>query len=160
MSTVRTLGTHSLLLVFALALGTGCGTGPREDQWTKGRPPVHPVSGQLLHDGSPVADATITFQPVDAAGKPGYAMTDSRGYFKAQTFNPADGLTAGAHRVAVQKTQILDRDGNILKEVREPEGVVEKHLLPERYADFQKSDLEITVTADQSNDLGELILTN
>lgn len=154
--------TGSWLLVvsasLALLLPVGC-SGKREDKWTRGRPPVYPASGQLLLDGEPVEKATVTFQPIDAVGKPGSAITDRNGYFQVTTFDPGDGLTTGRHRVAVQKTHIVDQSGNIVTEIREPGGLIEKNFLPKRYADFQKSGLKVTVEESRSNDLGQINLS-
>lgn len=147
----------SLLLSasFLLLLG-GC--SKKSDKWTAGRPPVYPASGIVLLNGEPVADATITFQPVDPSGKGGSALTDSSGYFQAQTFDPGDGLTEGVHNVAVRKTKMVDRDGNVVEEIREPGGIVEKDFLPKKYGNFDKSGLQVTITGGK-NDLGKFDLS-
>lgn len=142
-----------LLLVSVLVATWGCGGG-REDQWTQARPPVYPVSGQVLSNGEPVAQATVMFQPVSEGGKPGFATTDGRGNFRAQTFETGDGLTEGTHRVAIHKTHMVDQSGNIVEEVMDDGiGLTEKNLLPEIYADFATSGIEVTVEAVRSNQL-------
>jgi len=147
------------ILLAALGLICVVGCGKRDDRWTQGRPPVYATSGRLLLEGESIADATISFQPLDAAGKPGHAVTDRNGWFKAQTFDPGDGLAEGSYRVAIQKTKIVDASGNIVEVIREPGGLIEKNFLPERYADFAKSGIEITIEAKNKNDLGTIELS-
>ncbi|WDI41146.1 hypothetical protein [Bremerella sp. P1] len=153
---------ESIKFVVIAAVGTvilvGC-SGKREDKWTRGRPPVYEVTGQVTYQGKPVADAVVTFQPVDEAGRGGSAITDDQGYFEAQTFDPGDGLTPGTHRVAVHKVQLVDASGNVVTEIREPGGLREKNLVPKKYADFKKSGIEITVE-ETDNDVGVIDLVD
>lgn len=146
-----------LFIVAFLSLASGC--SQKSDKWTDARPPVYPTKGQVLLNGEPVSQATVTFQPADPAGKAGYAVTDANGYFYAQTFDPGDGLIEGSHLVAIQKTQLIDRDGNVVTEVREPGGIREKNFLPEKYAKFNKSEIKVEVLATNNNDLGPLNLS-
>jgi hypothetical protein len=133
-------------------LASGCGA--QGDKWTKDRPPVYPVSGQVLLNGEPVAKATVAFQPVGQGGKPGSALTDDRGYFNAQTFEKGDGLTRGKHRVSIRKTHLVDRAGNIVEMVVDDGGgLTEKHFLPDKYADFTTSGIEVLIEADKTNKL-------
>ncbi|PQO25486.1 hypothetical protein C5Y96_24405 [Blastopirellula marina] len=147
-----------LMAAVACALLAGC-SGKRDDKWTRGRPPVYEVTGQVTYQGKPVADAVLTFQPVDETGKGGSAITDDQGYFEAQTFDPGDGLTPGTHRVAVHKVQLVDASGNVVTEIREPGGLREKNLVPKKYADFKKSGIEIKVEEDD-NDVGVIELVD
>lgn len=147
---------HYLLLLSSVLWLSGC--SGKSDRWTQARPPVYPVSGQVLLNGQPVEQATITFQPADPEGKPGSALTDADGRFEAQTFDPGDGLTAGTHRVAIKKIAMVDAAGNIVEEIREPGGITEKHFLPKQYGDFTTSELEIVVSAEDSNELAPMDL--
>ncbi|QDV71150.1 hypothetical protein Poly24_48840 [Rosistilla carotiformis] len=130
----------------------GCG-GPTSDRWTRDRPPVYHVSGQVLLNGEPLDQATVIFQPVGPEGKPGTAVTDADGRFEVQTFDPGDGLTEGTHRVAIKKSGMVDKAGNIVAEVGEPGSVTEKNFVPTQYSDFEKSGIEIVVTASDDNEL-------
>ncbi len=130
----------------------GCG-GPKSDRWTRDRPPVYPVSGQVLLDGEPLPQATVLFQPTAPEGKPGSAVTDDEGRFEVQTFDPGDGLTEGTHRVAIKKIAMVDKAGNIVAEVGEPGSVTEKNFVPKQFSDFEKSGLEITISANGENEL-------
>jgi hypothetical protein len=140
-----------LWLLVPVLLIIGCG---RDDKWVQGRPPVYPTSGQVLLDGEPVEKATVVFQPVDANGKPGTALTDARGYFQAETFESGDGLTAGTHRVSIRKVHMADRDGNIVEAVVDDGGgLKEKHFLPEKYANVETAGIEVTIEATGQNEL-------
>jgi hypothetical protein len=150
---------RSLLCVLCLSGILGCGS--RSDHWTKQRPQVYRVAGQVLLNGEPVGKATLTFQPLDEDGKPGFALTDDRGYFNVQTFEPGDGLTEGGHRVSIRKTHLVDRSGKIVQQVLDDGGgLVEKHFLPEHYADFTTSGIQIQVEAKKSNRLDPFQLTD
>ncbi|MEW4455919.1 carboxypeptidase-like regulatory domain-containing protein [Bremerella sp. JC817] len=153
------IAAKSLLAALMLvALIGGCGS-KKDDKWTRGRPPVYRAFGTVTYQGNPVADAVVTFQPTSAeGGKGGSALTDSRGYFEARTFESGDGLTEGTHRVAISKVQLVDAQGNIVTEIREPIGLREKNLVPKKYSDFKKSEIEVTINADGANDLGEIVL--
>ena len=144
--------------LFASIVVLSIGCSKKSDKWTAGRPPVYPASGQVLLNGEPVADATVTFQPVDPAGKGGSALTDANGYFEAQTFEPGDGLTEGVHNVALRKVQMVDRNGNVVTEIREPGSVVEKNHLPAKYGKYDESGLQVTIDSGE-NDLGAFKLS-
>ncbi|WP_417735902.1 hypothetical protein [Rosistilla oblonga] len=80
-------------------------------------------------------------------------MTDDEGRFEVQTFDPGDGLTEGTHRVAIKKIAMVDKAGNIVAEVGEPGSVTEKNFVPKQFSDFEKSGLEITISANGENEL-------
>jgi hypothetical protein len=109
------LASWSLISLVTLHFA-GCSS---YDKWKEGRPKTYFTSGTVLLDGTPVAGVTVTFQPADEmTGKPGWAVTDEDGYFEVQTFDPGDGLTEGTHRVALKKTQMVDRaTGKVVTEV-------------------------------------------
>lgn len=140
-----------LLIAFAVLQLSGCSS---YDKWKEGRPKTYFTSGTVLLDGKPVAGVIITFQPTDEVnGKPGTAVTDSNGYFEVQTFDPRDGLTEGTHRVAMKKTQMIDRvSGKVVTEVTTDAPLKEDHLVPQKYSDFSKSKIEVEIQA-KSNKL-------
>jgi hypothetical protein len=112
-------------------------------------------------NGEPVAKATLAFQPVNEGGKPGFALTDDRGYFNAQTFEQGDGLTEGTHRVSIRKTHLVDRSGNIVEIiVDDGGGLVEKNFLPNGYADFATSGIEVQIEAKKTNKLDPINLSD
>lgn len=82
------------------------------------------------------------------------------GNFEVQTFDPGDGLTAGKHRVSIQKTEMVESSGDVVKEVKdEGTDLKEKHFMPEKYADFTTSGLEVEIKADTKNKLEPFDLT-
>lgn len=72
------------------ALLVGCQRGPT----------VAPVSGVVTHQGAPLANAHVTFTPVEGAN-PASGFTDARGRFTLQTFSNNDGALIGKHRVSI-----------------------------------------------------------
>lgn len=143
-------------VLVSLTLVLGCSKG--KTQWTDGRPPVFTAKGQVMFEGKPVEKATVTFQPVDSQGRGGSAVTDENGFFEAQTYEPGDGLTAGTHKVAIQKTLFVDKAGNVVTEIREPGSAVEKDFLPKKYRQFDKSGLTVEIADSDGNDLGQIVL--
>lgn len=148
----------SLVFLASALLTSGC--AKQGDQWTKDRPPVYPASGQVLLNGEPVAKATLVFQPLGEGGKPGFALTDDKGNFNAQTFEEGDGLTEGKHRVSIKKTLMVDSAGKIVETVVDDgAGLTEKNFLPEKYGDFTSSGIEVTIEATKANRLEPFNLT-
>lgn len=131
----------SNLSLLALLLA-GCGSS---DRWKDGRPPVYPASGSVTMNGQPLEGATVIFSPEDPAGKPGVAITDKSGRFDAETFEPKDGLTAGPHKVTVEKTTLVDKQGNPVEVIREPGDVKEVREVPKQYSNFATSGLRVEV---------------
>jgi hypothetical protein len=90
----------ALRLAAALALAAaGCGSPGKA---------VAPVSGRVTLDGKPLANATVTFQPI-AEGKdvnpgPGsYGKTDADGRYALRVVGEElEGAYVGRHRVEVQ----------------------------------------------------------
>ena len=140
-----------LIIALSVMQLSGCSS---YDKWKEGRPKTYFTSGTVLLDGKPVAGAIITFQPIDGVnGKPGSALTDSNGYFEAQTFDPGDGLTEGTHRVAIKKTQMIDRaTGKVVTEVTTDAPLKEDYLVPQKYSDFSSSKIDVNIQA-KSNKL-------
>jgi hypothetical protein len=65
---------------------------------------THPVTGQVLEAGKPIANATVVFHPDAPTAvfpKPS-AKTDANGNFRLSTFGSQDGAPAGRYRVTVE----------------------------------------------------------
>jgi predicted small lipoprotein YifL len=120
-----------LLTVFPLLCG--CGSD---------RPAVVPVSGQVLIDGQPVADATLQFVPTGS--RPARATTDAQGRFTATTFDDGDGCVPGTHKVVVVA-------------ISHPSPTEEVLSVPEKYMDLATTD--VTVSIDQPTDDLKIELT-
>ena len=129
-----------LLAGFVLALpAVGCG---------KAKPATAPVTGRVLLDGKPVADAAVMFEPVDG-GVPARGSTSGDGGFTLSTFARDDGALVGRHRVSISKfvTEGMAANELGLEAAPGPPGLQPKAALPARYADPKTSGLEATVEA-------------
>ncbi len=131
------------------------GCGPRG-------PAVQFVQGRVLVDGEPLADASVGFNPVGAAGLAAYGATDSSGTYRLTTTQGGRkeaGAPIGDYIVTVTKFQTIlqvlgpSPDGNA-----DPEGFAKynaaayalsekppKPLIPEGYGDIGVSPLRATV---------------
>jgi len=83
-------------VAIALFCCSGCGQGL----------PVAPVSGTVTLEGKPLANATITTQPIGTDSRnpgPGsFGRTDAQGRFELELVNPAiKGAIIGEHRVMI-----------------------------------------------------------
>jgi hypothetical protein len=98
-----------------LALLSGCGG-----------PPMARVKGKVTCNGKPVAQATITFSPMQRndtdkhPGKPATAFSDEKGAYELSTFRNYDGALVGKHRVTITL-----EDNNPAKCARRKELVLE-----------------------------------
>ncbi|EDL58287.1 peptidase associated/transthyretin-like domain-containing protein [Gimesia maris] len=140
---------RSLTLLIITLICTAC-SGASEDKWTKQRPPTYPVTGTVKFNGTPLEGATVVFQSNGAQTQAAVGRTDKDGNFQMRTFEEGDGAIAGEHRVTITcvKTE-GPADGTNLDEADVV--IKETSLIPERYADAQKSGLTATVKPDQEN---------
>jgi hypothetical protein len=132
-----------LLWVPALLLTAGCGpTRPTGDV------PVHPVKGQVLVDGKPLAGAQVTFHPADES-KPGQdvarptGQTDEEGRFRLMTYTRDDGAPAGSYLVSISGLARPQSEGSNVLESAGP--LTKTDVLRGRYLDPRKSDLKAEV---------------
>lgn len=68
--------------------------------------PTSPVTGVVMCEGQPVANAIVFFQPVPSGetvrvGKQGFSYTDAQGRFTIGTYDTDDGAVVGKHSVRV-----------------------------------------------------------
>ena len=132
--------TRLALAAVVLALPAwGCG---------KAKPATAPVTGRVLLDGKPVADAAVMFEPI-AGGVPARGSTGGDGSFTLSTFARDDGALVGRHRVSISKfvTEGVAANEFGLEAAPGPPGLQPKAALPARYADPKTSGLEATVEA-------------
>jgi hypothetical protein len=80
----------SALLVGLLV---GCSSGPSDT------PPLGHVSGTILLDGQPLANAQVEFNP--AAGRGSVATTDANGQYVLKYTNELEGAVLGTHTVSI-----------------------------------------------------------
>jgi len=139
-------GWRKLSLLFVLLAFSGCGSSAR----LAGRVPVHPVSGTVTFNGTPVEGAIVNFvsqgnNPV-ATGK-----TDASGAFALTTYDANDGAAPGDYIVLITKIEVPP-----ISEGEESSGYpghknLSKHLLPEIYSNSIQSPLKATVTSSKSS---------
>lgn len=89
-----------LLIPAAVMIAAGCGT---QDN---GAVVAHPVSGQVLYDGKPVAGLQVTLLPTDAPVVPRipqnpHGTTGADGRFTIGTFTDTDGAAEGGYQILV-----------------------------------------------------------
>ena len=165
---VKVFGPRGLLLFTACILGlaSGCSRGRQY-------PPTHSVSGVVTVDGQPVADAIVSFLP-DNGQYPANGSTDASGRYNLTSFTRGDGAMEGSFRVTIVKYEKEGEDnatGSAEKPVAEeaeseetgnegyvPAGMVvsqydtgPKNLLPNHYADQQKTPLTAAVGAEENS---------
>lgn len=75
-------------------------------------PELAPVSGTVLLDGKPLADALVLFTPV-AGGRPSAARTSDRGEYELVFTQHHSGALLGEHLVRISTFQEGDPDNNI-----------------------------------------------
>lgn len=68
--------------------------------------PTADVTGVVMCEGQPVANAIVFFQPVPngetvRVGKQGFSYTDAQGRFRIGTYDTDDGAVVGKHSVRV-----------------------------------------------------------
>ncbi len=87
----------AVALILLAPLVSGCGSSEPP------RPPVFPVSGQVIVNGRPAAGAYVVFHPKAAeSGTPSpQAYADKQGNFAVSTFSQQDGAPAGEYAVTV-----------------------------------------------------------
>jgi hypothetical protein len=161
---VRGQGGLLLLAACILGLASGCSRGRQY-------PPTHSVSGVVTFEGQPVADALVSFLPVDGQN-PANGSTDASGRYELTSFTRGDGAMEGSFRVTIVKYEKEAEDKPAVSAEKPaaeaeseetgnegyvPAGMVvsqydegPKNLLPKQYADQQKTPLTAAVRADQN----------
>jgi hypothetical protein len=143
------LAVASLCVILA-----GCG----QSQPTN-REPVYPIRGQIMHKGTPVAGADVTFY-CEEKNRSAFGRTDDQGRFRLTTYSSNDGAVAGKHAVTVSKhetpppTKVADTQDTAyvppgFNESTDP--APPKNLIPTKYADTKTTDLIVVVNADSNN---------
>ena len=154
--TFLVLSKLSLLLAVLAFTFTGCGYR---------RPARVKTTGTVTLDGEPVANAALMFIP--DSGRPASGNTNTNGEFQVSSFGGNDGLPAGNYRVTVTKLvlkdkfqEIYDRQVERAKAEAEPgeepeevdmefgENAYENEL-PEKYAELDTTDINVTITKQQ-----------
>jgi len=87
-STARRVSAYVLAIALPLAL-SGCGE-------------AHPsVTGKVTLDGSPLADAIVSFMPENEEGIPAFGRTDREGHYTLHESSEAGGAVVGKYTVRI-----------------------------------------------------------
>ena len=145
------MNRRSFWFLFFIAATSGCSAGN-----------TYPVRGRVLLDELPVANAAVTFMPVDGKGRPATGFTDSDGVFRLTTYKQDDGAPRGDYIVVVSRSDAVppppEAEPGDIKSVNDHyKGLKAKRPksppLPPIYAIAAQSTLRVTVPAD-----GEVVL--
>jgi hypothetical protein len=111
---------------------------------------VAPVSGTVTLDGNPLADATVSFQPVaqtddGLAGELSVGKTGADGKFTLKTTNDQDGAVVGQHVVRITTAQWKNSD-----ESDNPDQIqASEEILPTKYNSQTELEFEVPVGGSQ-----------
>lgn len=106
----------------------------------------------------------VTLHPASPDGKPAFGRTDASGRAVLSTLGTNDGAIPGDYTVTVvkreggQESQTIAPSEVGAMPANSPSGPPApppqaRHLLPPKYADAQTSDLKVTVSASEENNL-------
>jgi hypothetical protein len=124
-------------LALPLALAAGCGSGPK----------YAPVSGRVMLNGQPLANATVSFQPIaegkmDAPAPGATGHTNANGEYSLTSADGRHGAWVGKHLVRI--TAVAEKVGE--GDTRPPRGGwPQADKVPPRYNKDSKE--EFTVPA-------------
>lgn len=149
-ATVALRGAAWTAAVWTVATCVGC-----NDNKLKG---LKPVEGVVLYEGVPLAWASVSLTPLDAASgaKMANAVTDENGRFEARTLGRR-GAFAGEYAVAVEKFIAAEGDAPVedweerrgvagYKEPRPNETILDVvSAIPTEYSNSRESGLTATV---------------
>lgn len=143
--------TLPTLILILLLSSWGCGSGHATPDHL---PPLTPLTVTVNYQGNPVEGATILMSP-DTGKYAAAGTTDASGKAIMKTDGEYPGVVAGAFKLTVAKKEKIQIDIGTtpedpaeyaayqqkLKSLPKP-----KHLLPEKYASFATSNLQLSVT--------------
>ena len=149
-----------LSLCFPLVgLAALCGCGPD----TSGLPKTVPAEGVVLLDGQPVHGASLVAAP-EGGQHPANALSDENGHFALTAFpEMKTGAVPGTYKVQVTKTVEVQggarggpragTDDAAHAAESGTAGVTWVNEMPEKYSNFESTDLTITIPEDGTTDL-------
>jgi hypothetical protein len=129
----------ALMAMMVIATTVGCG---RSDM---GR-----VSGVIMYEGKPVADAVVSFRPQNRPMA--FGRTDAAGRFTLNTYSKGDGATKGVNRVRIEPwtpgPNSFPEPGQDPRPWKEPE----RPDIPKKYRQEETSGLTVEVIAGKRNE--------
>ena len=132
-------------LIICLAIVSQVGCSASQDKWQKQRPSVFPASGIVTQAGEPLENALVVYHSPD--GKlSAQGRTDIEGNFVLTTFDHHDGAVAGLHKVAITKTEYVEKKTSYDTPDEPAIAKVAKQLLPAKLSRPETSGLTAEVT--------------
>ena len=125
------------LCIGVLALVGGCGSDG---------PEIAEVEGQVLMDGQPLPDATVTFEP--AGGRSSLGRTDEEGRFELRYSSTESGALVGDHAVRISTFEPQRPAG--------PSGELTE-LKPELVQEKYNTETELTATVESGWSANEFV---
>lgn len=139
------------LVLSLVVIGTlGCGG---QDKFAKSRPKTYKASGSVKYKDSPVEGATVVFAPTATDGTAASAITKSDGSFSLEAFPPLKGAVPGSYKVSITKKEPAPPAPTGPDAHDQPPPPPPKYLIPEKYSDFEKSDLRADIPEGGRDDL-------
>ncbi|MCE9565708.1 MAG: carboxypeptidase regulatory-like domain-containing protein [Planctomycetes bacterium] len=106
------------------------------------------TAGNVKVDGEAAPNATVTFIPQgNTAGHGGTGTTDATGHYQLTSPYGKTGLPPGEYKVTVSRR--LNRDGSPPDPKEMPIESQARETLPTKYSDKDKTELRVTLTADE-----------
>jgi len=136
-------GGAFLAMALLMSFAIGC------NSQTSNNPKTYPVTGTVTHNGTPLADATVTFVSPDGKSN-AIGTTDASGKYAMTTFVKDDGALPGQYQVRIVKYEKVEATGSTSEaDYVPPSGdaavTAPKNLLPAKYASEGTSGLTATV---------------
>lgn len=135
--------------LFALSLlAAGCGApGPKPDVYE-----TVSAAGTVSYKGQPLeASYEVVFH--QDGKRPAQGKTDASGKFVLGTNGPGDGAPAGKHRVTVVYVPVVPDSASATPDEIAKGASKPKVTIPKKYADKEKTPLEIEIPSGGSSDL-------
>jgi hypothetical protein len=123
--------TRCLLTLFAAAVLVGC---------TPTGPTIVPIEGTVTHNGTPLADLRISFEP--EKGRPSWAISDKNGHFVAHYDQDHEGVLAGNHSLWVLEDP-NKFDPLLLEGKPRPKRTPEMQAALDKFGSREKSPLKV-----------------
>jgi len=119
---IREMSRPAIGILLA-AIAAGCGGGGPDVSTAR-------VSGVVTLNGTPLANASIAFQPTGSGnpGPPSSAKTDEQGKFTLHFADGKEGAVVGKHKVLISTRRMAPSEANSDVEVE-----VEKEQVPSSY---------------------------
>lgn len=102
---MKTNTANSILLLCLFFFVFGCNRGPKMPE---GMPkPIKGVEVTVMQEGTPLADASVTFTAVDGSNIKWFirGQTDSNGIAKMMTYGKFEGAPIGKYKVVITKRE-------------------------------------------------------